>query len=252
MKKKSMLLLAVIAVLLLAVAAGIYWFGQNGTGSLTGTALVCPDGTVMLYDGTAPITMYNRSGKDDLWANVSTGDKIRIVHDGIRETWPGQTLVYACTVLEEGSEGDIPDRLIAELVPYGWLGRPTETGNTVSCSHENVQISLSEMEGWEYEVLPYSEGCSSFGIQFRPAGQSGWIQVLYYPGGFGVCGTGLVTENIGIGTIGTYDDRSVWDFISFPAPKDDFAILSDGIDGWWLQYRTEAFAILHTLSLCVS
>lgn len=249
MKKTLWIVLAIVAVLILAAVAGIYLFAQDGNGATVGIALVCPDGTVMLYDGFSPIVMSNRSGKDDLWANVSTGDRIRIIHDGIRETYPGQTGVYTCTVLEQGSEADIPNSMIADLTAYGWLGSPKETGNTLSCGHGGIQISLAEMEGWEYEIIPYTEGCDRFGIQFRPAGQEGFIQVLYHTGGFGVCGTGLVTENIGIGTMGTYDGGKVWSFISFDAPLDDFAVTNSGIGDWWLQYRSDAFSILQTLEL---
>lgn len=250
MKKTLWIVLAIVAALILAAAAGLYLYGREDTGGTVGTALVCPDGTmILIIDGNFPVTASNLSGKDDLWEDVSTGDKIRITHDGIRETYPGQTGVYTCTVLEQGSEADIPNSMIADLTAYGWLGSPKETGNTLTCSHGAVQISLGEMEGWEYETIPYTEGCHRFGIQFRPAGQEGYIQVMYHPGGFGVCGTGLTTENVGIGSMGTYDDRAVWDFISFQPPLDDFAVLNDGIGDWWLQYRSDAFAILQSMTL---
>ena len=49
------------------------------------------------------------------------GDKIFIVHDWIRDTYPGQTGVYACIKLRDGYEADLPKGMLSQLREMGWI-----------------------------------------------------------------------------------------------------------------------------------
>lgn len=113
----------------------------------------------------------------------------------------------------------------------------------ISYEHAGISISLPYVEGWEYRITEYAQGCISHGLSFRPVGEDGWIDFHYWES-FGVCGTGLKTESYGHGTMGTYDNHAVWDFISFEADKGNFVAITEHVDGWWQQFGKTAMEIL--------
>ena len=62
------------------------------------------------------------SSKDqDLFAGLSSGDKILVIHGLIMESYPGQTHAYYCLRLEAGSLADIPQDVLERLREMGWL-----------------------------------------------------------------------------------------------------------------------------------
>ena len=86
----------------------------------------------------------------------------------------------------------------------------------------------------------------SAGITFWPLGrEEGKLFFGYYPDLFAVCGTGLQTTEIMLAgqkaTVGTYDDRPLWDFIRF---GEHFAVWGQGHEAWWAEYREKAMEIL--------
>lgn len=113
----------------------------------------------------------------------------------------------------------------------------------ISYEHAGISISLPYVEGWEYRITEYAQGCVSHGLSFRPVGEDGWIDFHYWES-FGVCGTGLKTESYGHGTMGTYDNHAVWDFISFEANKGSFVAMTEAVEGWWQQFGKTAMEIL--------
>lgn len=127
----------------------------------------------------------------------------------------------------------------------------TRRSKTVSCSHGYANLSIDIPNGWEYEVVEYSEDTASFGICFRPAGQTeGWIR-FYYTKFFGVCGTGLKTEEITLNrhsaSQGTYDSSKVWDYIVFNQGPGKYVILNEGATQWLAEYASEVMSILDTV-----
>lgn len=113
----------------------------------------------------------------------------------------------------------------------------------VSYEHDSISISLPYMEGWEYCITEYARGCISYGLSFRPVEEDGWIDLHYWES-FGVCGTGLKTESYGHGTMGTYDNHAVWDFVSFEADEGNFVAMTEAVDGWWPKLGKTAMEIL--------
>lgn len=121
------------------------------------------------------------------------------------------------------------------------------------------QLSLSLPAGWDYEACPVDSDSlinGLYGIHFYPEGVTeGYIEVSYIDF-FGVCGTGLSTEEAVIAgskaSIGTYDGHEYWDYISFQDQYEGVVALTCSVEGWWSQYDSQALEILDTLSFDTS
>ena len=135
-----------------------------------------------------------------------------------------------------------------------FLGGRNATENYAVASHSKgfANISVTLMDGWEYDIVDETD-TNEFAINIYPAGQSENKLRIAYFNGFGVCGTGLAEEQIMLGRyeawMGTYDNRSVWDFISLQGLPGDYAILNEGGEKWWEEYGEEAMQILATLKV---
>ena len=87
-------------------------------------------------------------------------------------------------------------------------------GYFVQVTSGDGSITLSLPVEWEYEIRER-------GIRFWAPGQEACVvKVQYYDGGFGVCGTSLVTEEYTTrsgrtGTMCYMDDSEVWTYIVF-------------------------------------
>lgn len=135
-----------------------------------------------------------------------------------------------------------------------FLGGRNATENYTVASHSKgyANISVTLKDGWEYDIVDETD-TNEFAINIYPAGQSENKLRIAYFNGFGVCGTGLAQEQILLGRyeawMGTYDNRSVWDFISLQGLPGDYAILNEGGEKWWKEYGEEAMQILATLKV---
>lgn len=129
----------------------------------------------------------------------------------------------------------------------------------VEVSHGASRIALTLPEGWEYEKEEYDgqlDNGGEFAIRFRPAGADGWVRVAC-SSLFGVCGTGLETEEITFGagltgTRGTYDGHAIWDYIFFSVPEDgdhSYVALTQGVEDWWPDFGDGAMEILASARL---
>ena len=125
-----------------------------------------------------------------------------------------------------------------------------EQTREVRYSEGNVWIALQLPESWAYDITylddPELDAGIAGGITFWPAGrEEGKLFFGYYPDRHGVCGTGLETTEIMLAgqkaTVGTYDDRALWDFISF---GEYFAVWGQGHEAWWAEYGEKAMEIL--------
>ena len=86
-----------------------------------GRPLLAENGTALLVteDGP-PIVLSIQTDGDGPWWGYHSGDRIRVTHDGINETYPAQTGAYAWERLEEGTPEDIPEETLAALEDLGW------------------------------------------------------------------------------------------------------------------------------------
>ncbi len=117
------------------------------------------------------------------------------------------------------------------------------------------EISVLLPDGWIYEKCPADSGqliAGTYGIHFYPEeAQEGYIE-LAYEDFFGVCGTGLKTEETTIAgntaKIGTYDDHEYWNFIIFEGEKEGIIAVTYLPESWWEEYGDQALEILDTVS----
>ena len=114
MKRKGIVLL-VLAVLLVG---GI--FALRGRGITVGRCFAAENGSILLVDGTSPIRLSDRTGTA-LSADLSTGDKILVLHDGVNETYPGSTGAYLCLRLGGGDLWDLDSETVGQLIQMGWI-----------------------------------------------------------------------------------------------------------------------------------
>lgn len=266
MKKTFIKILCVIlAVFLLIVAVFVIGMGVmtvKGYGITQGRCLVTATGSYMLIDeNNSPIEMSNRSDKD-IFADLSSGDEILVLHDGIQESYPAGTGAYYCIKLNDGKPEDIPTSVIESLTEMGWLEKEVK-GTRVECVGENYKISLIIPNDWEYELKTYDniwifenpelllENPEYKGptdtIEFRPAGEDEGQIVFQFDDQFGVCGTGLSGRTIYLGehagNMGIYDNDEKWSFIVLDR---NYVILNQSGD-WWSEYEDEVMEILSTI-----
>ena len=140
----------------------------------------------------------------------------------------------------------------SDVVVYMDGVNPKTQPATVREAGNYSNITLSIPHDWKYET---ERGNSSdeYCISFWPADQTeGKIKMWYYTA-FGVCGTGLEEKEITVGEYkawkGTYDNKKVWDFISFKGMPGSYVAMNEGADKWWSQYGDEAMQILGSVKL---
>lgn len=109
-------------------------------------------------------------------------------------------------------------------------------------------IILQLPESWEYSITSLENDAYSAGITFWPQGRSeGKLRFDYYPDLFAVCGTGLKSGTMTVAgqnvSVGTYDDDSLWTFLSF---GDHFAVWGENHEAWWAEYGEQAMEILNS------
>ena len=118
-KRKWLIPICVILGLLLVCMIAIVCMAANSLSFSVGRCLIA-NGHYMLVLDNFPIQMSNRTGNEDLFAKLSDGDKILVLHDGIAESYPGKTGAYAVCKLSDGTVGDIPYEVRAQLNHLGW------------------------------------------------------------------------------------------------------------------------------------
>lgn len=117
------------------------------------------------------------------------------------------------------------------------------------------EISLSVPDGWKFDTCRIDSGdlqSGLYGIRFYPEDAAEGGVMLVYEDFFGVCGTGLETEETVIAgmpaRIGTYDNHEYWDFITFQEDYEGIVALTYSAAGWWEEYGDRILDILDTLS----
>ena len=129
---------------------------------------------------------------------------------------------------------------------------PKTQSTTVRESGNYSNIELTIPHDWNYET-EHGDNANEYCISFWPADQDeGKIKVWCYTA-FGVCGTGLEEKEITVGAYkarkGTYDNKKVWDFISFTDMPGSYVAINEGADKWWDRYGDEAMQILGTVKI---
>ncbi len=128
------------------------------------------------------------------------------------------------------------------------------TADTASVVGPYGQISVYIPASWTAEALPVgSEVLANglYGLALWPRNVSdGQIQ-LFYTDMFGVCGTGLATEERKlageVASIGTYDNNAHWDFITFGSGKAHVVAMHTDCSSWTDGDWNEVMDILDTM-----
>lgn len=200
---------------------------------------------------TGPETLVFQANSNDTeltvleeYHNLQSGKEI--VKERIHTLTRTQDYGYPLPV--EGKPGDYAVYRV-EMGLSTYVFRVNFTGvegkKAVTYAEAGTWITLTLPESWEYGITSLTENEFSAGIVFRPPGCEGQLRFEYYPQRFGVCGTGLETEEMLLGSyqvsVGTYDGRKLWDFISF---GERFAVWGEGHESWWAEYGDDAMEIL--------
>lgn len=69
---------------------------------------------------TNAIVMKNGTEQEDIFDSLHTGEKIRVTCDSVLESYPAQTTIFSCEVLEQGEREDIPESVVESLTALGW------------------------------------------------------------------------------------------------------------------------------------
>ena len=86
-----------------------------------GRLLLAIDGKALLVRAEGePIVLSVQAEGEDPWAGFQSGDRVRVTHDGIGETYPAQTGAYQWERLEAGTLEDVPEEVLESLEGLGW------------------------------------------------------------------------------------------------------------------------------------
>ena len=126
MKKKTVIAVVLVAALIAIVGVLTIGFPRAVQyGFLEGRVLVADNGAyLIILDDHSPIKMSDQTRKGGAFEGLQTGDKIRILHDGVLLSYPGQTGVYHLRLLERGHAEDIPEAVLDSLRELGWIRDP--------------------------------------------------------------------------------------------------------------------------------
>ena len=109
---------AVLALCAVILTAVLLWGAHRSLSLSKGTCLIAEDGTCLLLLDNSPTVLANRTEREDAFADLKTGDSLLVLHDGIQETYPARTGVYAVYKLSGG--GTVPQQVIDDLSALGW------------------------------------------------------------------------------------------------------------------------------------
>ena len=110
---------------LLCCGALLFFHTQNPYTLSLGRYLQGNSGSHILVrqDGT-PIVMRDCSRDDALFAGLSDGDRVLVLHDAVLESYPGRSGAYFCLRLGDGAHSDLPADTLEQLTQLGWLSAP--------------------------------------------------------------------------------------------------------------------------------
>ena len=143
--RKMIIVIGAIGFILALMIAAVGIIAVKGFGISTGRYLKAKNGTSMIVIDNSPIQMSNRTSKTkvELFDKFDVGDEILIIHDGIAETYPGKTGVYAAFKLSEGTSEDIPQTVVKQLTELGWLLEGIQPNGTLPGDVYEVTVSYA-------------------------------------------------------------------------------------------------------------
>lgn len=252
MKKKTLIIIAVLMGIFIAgIAIGLISASVHGLGISTGVCLITDNGSLMLISHGSPIKLNDPDYNNDFTERFSDGDKILSVHSLINESYPASTFSYFEIRLSHGKYEDIPEETISQLTELGWLGTGDKTVNTakkVSIEKACCNFSADLPEGWTYKEIIASGETDSFSLELYKEDSPEDKLVIECRDSFGVCGTGLHTQEITLSGYnahkGIYDDNPSWNYILFEDTPGIYVIFNHISQEKMPSYNSDVNAIL--------
>lgn len=145
MKNKVTAVIAVFLALCIFSAVLILIAGSRGMGISEGLYLRTANNSHMIIMGSSPVVM-SAKGPAKSFDRFDNGDRILILHNGIQESYPGGTAVYAAIKLENGSASDLPGDVLDALANMGWLtpaGENTEPAENTAAPEDEKELDCA-------------------------------------------------------------------------------------------------------------
>lgn len=117
---------AITACIIFLMMLAAFVVAKNNIHLSIGTCIVADNGRYLVVLDNSPVAMHQRSGKERIFPELSTGDTIFILHDGVAESDPGKTGLYFILKLADGNENNIPTEVITQLQELDWLNKTDE------------------------------------------------------------------------------------------------------------------------------
>lgn len=151
-KKKWMIPLVIVILLSLVIIGLMVYMSYHSLTFSTGRYLTANNGAHLLILDHSPIQMSNQTGNESPFRNLTNGDRILVLHDGVETTYPARTGVYAVFRLSKGTAEDIPSSVKDDLTELGWLGEraPFPIDEPFPTSPPALRVSLGgiEVDAW--------------------------------------------------------------------------------------------------------
>ena len=126
----------------------------------------------------------------------------------------------------------------------GHYGYSATSGEWKTVTAGNVTVTIPP--DWEWAKLDIN---GDWGDHIALSHGENHFIIGYYPN-FAVCGTGLDQQTVTIADmearVGTYDDKSMWDFIVFSG---DWVALNESGENWTEEEKSEIISILESMTI---
>lgn len=184
MKKKLLIITAVISLIAVLLLGFVAVIANKGYGLSQGRYLEAKNGQPMLILDNSPIQLSDRKDRIS-FERFDIGDEILVLHDGIEESYPGKTGVYAVFKLRDGTADDIPQTVIDTLAELGWLEANTEHSEATeeetsvpasSAESEKINCVINAIDGNHFIVEELEDGKRS-GMTYQFNYNSGQLSV---------------------------------------------------------------------------
>ncbi len=183
-KKLLLLFFTVIFLLFISLFCLVLFSGSSIT---IGRYIQSDKGEHLVADKTAPTVMH--SDHDFMFRNLSSGDKILVIHGLTNLSYPGSTDAYFCMKLSDGEITDVPAKILFELYDLGWVGKSESNFpykfKKASFQSGFVSMNLTLLDTWEYEYKFAETIEDPYGIAFWPKDVTeGRLELLCYPNAY--------------------------------------------------------------------
>lgn len=255
-KKKIIVLTLICAVFIIGISVFSVILSSD-IGISTGNILVSSNGSYFLIRNNTPIRLSAYSEQKNALPDLENGDKVLVIHDGIAESYPASTLCRFCIKVGNGNISDIPKEVISTMTDLGWLSNTSEEikasddWENIDITKQNANISLALPEGWKYSENSNPNG--GFAVKIYHHSDPENNVAIEFTESFGVCGTGLRTEEIKINkyraSMGIYDNNPTFNYIVFDDTPGFYVIYNNGDVSWWQKYENELKTIFSSIRI---